>query len=112
MKAAVIIKDAAAAGVQINLDGDKITLKAKAKPSDELLVKLKAQKAEIVSLLAACKFLAAVRTIWPEARFLTEAERAEDTQFPEQMILLREENAKVYANPRPWARKDQKPGGL
>jgi hypothetical protein len=41
------------------LDGDKIILKAKAKPSDELLVKLKAQKAEIVSLLAARQFLAA-----------------------------------------------------
>ena len=107
MKAAVIIKDAAAAGVQISLDGDKITLKAKAKPSDELLVKLKAQKAEIVSLLAARQFLAAVRTIWPEARFLTEAERAEDTQFREQMILLREETRRSTRTQRHGLANDQ-----
>jgi TubC N-terminal docking domain len=102
MIAADIIKDAAAAGVQISLDGDKITLRAKAKPSDELLVKLKAQKAEIVSLLAARQFLAATRTIWPEARFLTEAERADDTQFRE---FCAKKTSKVYANPTPWARK-------
>jgi hypothetical protein len=36
---------------------------------------------------------------------LTEAEMAEDTQFREQLILFREENATVYANPTPWARK-------
>jgi hypothetical protein len=28
-----------------------------------------------------------------------------DTQFREQLILLREENAKAYSNPTPWTRK-------
>ena len=87
--------------------GDKITLKAKAKPSDELLVKLKAQKVEIVSLLAARQFLATIRTIWPEARFLTEAERAEDTQFREQMILLREETRRSTRTQRHGLANDQ-----
>jgi hypothetical protein len=37
-------------------------------------------------------------------RLLAEAEAAEDAQFREQLILLREENAKAYSNPTPWTR--------
>jgi hypothetical protein len=43
-------------------------------------------------------------TFGTEARLLAEAEAAEDAQFREQLILLREENAKAYSNPTPWTR--------
>jgi len=50
-------------------------------------------------------FLAAIQTIWPEARMLTPEEQAEDAQFREQLILLRAKNAEVYATPTPWKSK-------
>jgi hypothetical protein len=37
-----------------------------------------------------------------EARLLAEAEEAEKSQFRAELKLLREANAKVYANPTPW----------
>jgi hypothetical protein len=51
-----MLKEAAACGVRLSLNGDNLALKASAKPSAALLAKLKANKAEIVALLrqAAC----------------------------------------------------------
>jgi hypothetical protein len=51
LSAGTLIREAAKAGVWIGLNGDMIALKAKAKPPDELLAKLKANKAELVALL-------------------------------------------------------------
>ena len=46
-----MLKEAAACGVRLSLNGDNLALKASAKPSAALLAKLKAHKAEIVALL-------------------------------------------------------------
>jgi TubC N-terminal docking domain len=51
MSAANLIKEASRAGVWIGLDGDKLALRASAKPPDELIARLKASKAELVALL-------------------------------------------------------------
>ena len=81
-------------------------MKASAKPSDELLDKIKTHKPEIVEHLQSVeKFVVAVRTIWPEARLLTDAERAEDTRFREQIVLVREDNARAYGSQKPWKKK-------
>ena len=76
--------------------------------SAKTIERLREIKAEIVTLLqaeAAEAFLAAIQTIWPEARMLTPEEQAEDTQFRERLILLREANARVYATRTQWNRK-------
>ena len=56
MSAANIIREAAKAGVWVGLDGDKLALRAPAKPPDELIAKIKANKPFIIALLrnAAC----------------------------------------------------------
>ena len=56
MSAANLIRDAARTGVWVGLDGDKLALRARVKPPDALLAKLKANKPEIIALLrqAAC----------------------------------------------------------
>jgi TubC N-terminal docking domain len=46
-----MLKEAAACGVRLTLNGDNLALKASAKPAAALLAKLKAHKAEIVALL-------------------------------------------------------------
>jgi TubC N-terminal docking domain len=56
LSAANLIREAASASVWVALDGDKLALRAKAKPPDELIAKLKANKRYIIALLrqAAC----------------------------------------------------------
>jgi hypothetical protein len=51
LTALAIIKEAAALGVRVNLNGDSLALKAATKPPADLLAKLKQHKAEIVALL-------------------------------------------------------------
>jgi len=98
---AAIIKAAAAAGVELTLNGDKLIMKASAKPSDELLAEIKAHKAEIVAhLQSAERFVAAVQQLWPGARMVTEAEKAKDVQR-EVLILIRENKARAYAGRKP-----------
>jgi hypothetical protein len=70
MTAKAVMKEASVVGVQLRLDGEKLAMKAAAKPPDELLTKIKEHKAEIVALMRSKQFLAAVQTIWPEARTL------------------------------------------
>ena len=91
-------------GVTAELDGGDLVLSGADDLSAKAIERLREMKAEIVTLLqeeAAESFLAAIQTIWPEARMLTPKEQAEDTQFRQQLILIRA-NAKVYANPIPW----------
>jgi hypothetical protein len=92
-------------GVAVEVDGGDLVLSGADDLSAKTIERLREIKAEIVTLLqaeAAEAFLAAIQTIWPEARMLTPEEQAEDAQFREQMILLREANAKVYAIRTPW----------
>jgi hypothetical protein len=93
-------------GVTAELDGGDLVLSGADDLSAKAIERLRELTAEIVTLLqaeSAEAFLAAIQTVWPEARMLTPEEQAEDTQFRERLILLREENA--YANPTPWKRK-------
>ena len=53
MSAAAVVEEAIAAGIRLGLDGGDLALKAKARPPDALLAKLKAHKPEIVALLRA-----------------------------------------------------------
>ncbi|MGA2638851.1 hypothetical protein [Methylocella sp.] len=48
-----ILEEAEKAGVTMRLDGDKVRLKASVKPPDDLLAKIRANKASIVDLLKA-----------------------------------------------------------
>jgi hypothetical protein len=48
---AALIQAAAAAGVQLTLNGDKLVMKAKHKPPSDLLAEIKAHKPEIVAAL-------------------------------------------------------------
>lgn len=87
-------------GVTVELDGGNLVLSGADDLSAKTIERLRELKTEIVNLLqaeAAEAFLAAIQKIWPEARMLTPQEQAEDTQFREQIVLLREANAKVYA---------------
>jgi hypothetical protein len=56
MSAVTLIREAEKSGVWVGLNDDRLALRAKAKPPDELLTKLKANKPEIIELLrqAAC----------------------------------------------------------
>jgi hypothetical protein len=56
LSAVTLNREAAKAGVWIGLNGDRLALKASAKPPDELLARLKPDKAELFALLwqAAC----------------------------------------------------------
>ncbi len=56
MSAANLIREAASAGVWIGLNGDRLALRARARPRDDLLDRLRRSKPEIVALLrqAAC----------------------------------------------------------
>jgi hypothetical protein len=95
-------------GVTAELDGGDLVLSGADDLSAKTIERLRELKAEIVTLLqaeAVEAFLAAIQTIWPEARMLTPEEQAEDAQFREQLILLREANAKDYATRNPWNRK-------
>ena len=66
------IKEAEAHGVSLSLNGGKLIFKAEAKPSAELLAKLKEHKAGIVTLLritsaGSCASAATSRpSWWPE----------------------------------------------
>ncbi|WP_036258180.1 hypothetical protein [Methylocapsa aurea] len=51
MSALTIIKEASACGVLVSLNGDRLALKAVAKPPADLLAKLREHKAAIVTLL-------------------------------------------------------------
>lgn len=51
MSAVTLIREASKSGVWIGLDGDKLVLRAPVKPPDELIAKLKANKAELVAIL-------------------------------------------------------------
>jgi hypothetical protein len=51
LSALAIIKEAIDCGVSVSLNGDKVTVKASARPSPELLAKLREHKGEIVALL-------------------------------------------------------------
>jgi hypothetical protein len=51
MSVANLIREASKSGVWVGLDGDNMTLAAATKPSDELIAKLRGNKASIVSLL-------------------------------------------------------------
>lgn len=96
-----IIEEAAAAGVSFKLDGDSLLMKAPQKPPEALLERVRQHKPAVIAALRAAQFLAAIRTVWQDARILTDAEMAEGSQFRQQLILIREANAKVYANPTP-----------
>jgi hypothetical protein len=72
-------------------------VKAPKKPPEELLERV---RQPVIAALRAEQFLAAIRTVWHDARILTDAEMAEGSQFREQLILVREANAQVYASPR------------
>jgi hypothetical protein len=102
---AAIIEAAAAAEVSFKLDGDRLLMKAPKKPPEELLERVRQHKPAVIAALRAEQFLAAIRTIWHDARMLTDAEMAEGSQFREQLILVREANAQVYASPTPCVRK-------
>jgi hypothetical protein len=56
LSAVALIREAAKSGVWIGLDGDRLALRARARPSDDLLDRLRRNKPEIVALLrqAAC----------------------------------------------------------
>jgi hypothetical protein len=51
LNAVTLIREASKSGVWIGLDGDKLALMAPVKPPDELIAKLKSNKASIVALL-------------------------------------------------------------
>ncbi len=51
MSAQAVLKEAADSGVRVNLNGDRLALKAAASPPASLLAKLKQHKAEIVAAL-------------------------------------------------------------
>jgi hypothetical protein len=51
MSALAILKEAADCGVRVNLNGDRLALKAATKPPADLLAKLRAHKSEIVAAL-------------------------------------------------------------
>jgi hypothetical protein len=94
---ASIIKAAAAASVELTLNDDKLVMKASAKPPDDLLAEIKAYKAEIVAhLQSAERFVAAVQTIWPGARVVTEAEKIKDAER-EVLTFIRENKARQRA---------------
>jgi len=91
-------------GVAVELDGGDLVLSGADDLSAKAIERLREMKAEIVTLLqaeSAEAFLAAIQTVWPEARMLTPEEQAEDGQCRQQLILVREANDEVYANPTP-----------
>jgi prefoldin subunit 5 len=93
MNAAKILETVRAAGASVRLVGDGLAVKAATPDAIEFL---RRHKAEIVTHLQSVeRFLAAVQTIWPEARLLTDAEQAEDKQFREQITLVREPGTKA-----------------
>jgi hypothetical protein len=51
LSAAAALAAAKAAGIQVRLNGDRLTLNARDKPSPDLLRKLRDHKAEIVAML-------------------------------------------------------------
>ena len=51
LSAVALIREAARSGVWVGLDGDKLALKARARPPDDLLDRLRRNKPEIVALL-------------------------------------------------------------
>ena len=51
MSAVALIREAARSGVWVGLDGDRLALRARARPPDDLLDKLRRNKPEIVALL-------------------------------------------------------------
>jgi hypothetical protein len=96
MSAIQALAAARAAGVRIRVDGESLIVKG---ALADIIDVLKQHKPEVIALLrnheeAAEAFLAAIQTIWPEARVLTPEEQAEDAQFRQQLILLRAEKAK------------------
>ena len=92
MRAAEVLGAAEAAGVEVGVDGDGLTLEASGQPSAELLAKLKAHKAEIIELLRAVA--------------IEEQNGARvDAEFDRQLERLKADNAKIYANPTPWQSK-------
>jgi hypothetical protein len=51
LSAVNLIRDAARTGVWVGLDGDKLALRARVKPPDALIARLKANKPYIIALL-------------------------------------------------------------
>jgi len=88
MSAPAILEDASACGVDLSLDGDRIALKAKAKPPDELLAEIARYRDEIILYLQG-----------------TAEYEAAEAEYQRQLAELRAANAKVCANPMPWVRK-------
>ncbi len=52
---AALIKAAAAAGIELTLSDDRLVMKAKHKPLDDLLAEIRTDKAEIVARLQSGK---------------------------------------------------------
>jgi len=93
-----IVTKAAAAGVTFRLvDGNRVIMDSDREPPDDLLAEIKEHRAEIKEhLQSAERFLAAVRTIWPGARIVTEAEKAADAQR-EVLTFIRKDKARCRA---------------
>jgi TubC N-terminal docking domain len=51
LSAITLIREASKSGVWIGLNGDMLALRAPVKPPDELIARIKANKAELVALL-------------------------------------------------------------
>jgi hypothetical protein len=95
MTAAEVLATMRAAGTNVRLDGDDLIVKSATPATIGLL---RQHKAEIVAhLQSGERFVAAVQSIWPGARLLTDVEREDGAQFRAQIILAGEANAIVYA---------------
>jgi TubC N-terminal docking domain len=81
LSAANLIREASRHGVWVGLNGDKLALRAPAKPPDELIARLKANKPYIIALLrnAAC----AVRPAgYTDAEWLAAVSDADRLGYP------------------------------
>jgi hypothetical protein len=94
----LIVTKAAAAGVRFRLVDGRVFMDSDLEPSADLLAEIKAHKAEIVAhLQSAERFVAAVQTIFPGARVVTEAEKIKDAQR-EVLTFVREDKARRRAD--------------
>jgi hypothetical protein len=99
MNAQACVKQAADCGVKLTVNGDKITWKARSRPTESILANIRFHKPGIIALLRNN----------PEIEHESELVAAEiaamnavEAQFQAELGELRETNAAIYARPSPW----------
>jgi TubC N-terminal docking domain len=101
MSALPIIAAAAESGVDLELDGNGLRMRATVKPPDELLARIKEHKPEIIAILRN------EPTLEHEAALAAEQGEMDacEARFQAELAELRAANSTVYANPQPWRAK-------